>query len=226
LAWPKEAARVQNRIRMSTPGNASTRLANSVTGVVLAGGRGRRMGGADKGLVAIAGRPMVERVLDALRPQVGPVLISANRHLERYAAFGHSVVPDIWPGYPGPLAGVLAALRRLETEFAVTVPCDAPLLPPDLVARLFEACLDSGADGAVVHDGARRQPAFMLLRATVAPSLEDFLADGGRRAGAWLERLAVADAPFGDQLRAFVNVNDADELRRVEALLIPATGAG
>jgi molybdopterin-guanine dinucleotide biosynthesis protein A len=168
---------------------------------------------------------MVQRVLEALRPQVGPVLISANRQLERYAAFGHPVVPDTLPDHPGPLAGVLAALRRLETGFAAIVPCDAPLLPPDLVARLFAACQRSHADGAVVHTGGRREPAFVLLRATVAPSLEDFLAGGQRGMGAWLERLTIADASFAEAAAAFVNVNDRDELRRVEALLNSSTGA-
>lgn len=211
---------------MATSDIASRPLKDRVTGVILAGGRSRRMGGADKGLVAVAGRPMVEQVLQALRPQVGPVLISANRNLERYAALGHPVVPDTLPDHPGPLAGVQAALRRLQTEFAVFVPCDAPLLPPDLVARLFDACFRSCADGAVVHDGMRRQPAFVLLRATLAPNVEDFLASGGRGFGAWLDRLTIADAPFDDAAGAFVNVNDADELRRVEALLVSATGAG
>lgn len=210
---------------MATPDIEARPLEDRVTGVILAGGRGRRMGGADKGLVAVAGRPMVEQVLEVLRPQVGPVLISANRNLVRYAALGHPVVPDTLPDRPGPLAGVLAALRRLETEFAVIVPCDAPLLPPDLVARLFEACLGSSADGAVVHDGVRRQPAFMLLRATLAPDLERFLAGGGRRVEAWLGRLAVAECLFVGEHHAFANVNDADERVRVERLLLSRTDA-
>lgn len=184
------------------------------------------MNGADKGLVAIAGRPMIEHVLRALQPQVGAVLISANRNLARYAEFGCPVVTDTLPGHQGPLAGVLAALRCLETEFAVTVPCDAPLLSPDLVVRLHEACCREGADLAVAHDGARRQPVFMLLRSAVTPSLEDYVARGGRRVDAWLERLAVVDAQFSDAADSFVNVNDPDELRRVATRLLPAGDVG
>jgi len=211
---------------MATSDTTTRSARDRVTGVILAGGRGRRMGGADKGLVAIAGRPMVEHVLQALRPQVGPVLVSANRNLERYAAFGHPVVPDTLAGHQGPLAGVLAALRSVQTEFAVTVPCDAPLLPPDLVARLYEACRREHADIAVAEDGTRRQPVFLLLRARLAPELQAYLAGGGRRADAWLEQLAVAEAHFEDAADAFVNVNDPEERQRVEAQLLSTGGAG
>jgi molybdenum cofactor guanylyltransferase len=124
---------------MTDPATFAPYLRESVTGVVLAGGLGRRMGGEDKGLVELAGRAMVEYVLDALRPQVGPLLINANRNLDRYGAYGQPVIGDTLQGYLGPLAGVLSALQRLETDFLVTAPCDAPLIAPDLVARLYAA---------------------------------------------------------------------------------------
>jgi len=197
----------------------------SVTGLVLAGGLARRMGGEDKGLVELAGQPMVEHVLGTLRPQVGPLLINANRNRERYAAFGHQVVPDTLEGFQGPLAGVLAGLRQLSTGFLVTVPCDAPLLAPDLVARLYRACHDRGADLAVASDGRRQQPVFMLLRASVAPGLEAYLAAGGRKIDAWFAALRVAEADFSDQPDTFVNVNDPDERRRIEQRLLSTTGA-
>jgi molybdopterin-guanine dinucleotide biosynthesis protein A len=196
----------------------------SITGLILAGGLGRRMGGEDKGLVALAGRPMVWHVLEALRPQVGALLINANRNLDRYAGFGEEVVVDSLQGYLGPLAGVHSALERLNTEFLVTAPCDAPLVAPDLVRRLHRACTKSAADAAVATDGARQQPVFLLLRATVAPSLGAYLASGGRKIDTWFATLRLAEADFSDEPDTFVNVNDPDERRRVEARMLSTPG--
>jgi molybdopterin-guanine dinucleotide biosynthesis protein A len=192
----------------------------SMTGVVLAGGLARRMGGEDKGLVPLAGRPMVAHVLDALRPQVGPIVINANRNHERYAAFGHPVIADVVGGFLGPLAGVLTALQQCGTEFLVTVPCDAPLVAPDLVERLFSACTAAGADLAVASDGERRQPVFLLLRATLAPSLEAYLAGGDRKVDLWLRQLRVAETDLSDEPDTFVNVNDPADRQRLEARLV------
>jgi len=178
------------------------------------------MAGEDKGLVDLAGRPMVEHVLDALRPQVGPLLVNANRNLDRYAAYGHPVIADALDGYQGPLAGVLSALRHIATEFLATVPCDAPLLASDLVCRLHEACVAGQADVAVATDGQRRQPVFLLLRTGVAPALETYLAGGGRKIDAWFSRLRIAEADFSDEPDAFANVNDPDERQRIEAWLL------
>ena len=193
---------------------------DSITGLVLAGGLGSRMGGEDKGLMVLAGRPMVDHVLEALRPQVGTLLISANRNRERYAAFGHPVIADAVDGYLGPLAGVFTALQRCTTEFLVTAPCDAPLIAPDLVARLYAACTQAGADVAVASDGKSRQPVFLLLRKTLSPSLGSFLAGGGRKAHAWLGELRAAEADLSDQPDTFLNINDPAELERVEARLL------
>ena len=195
---------------------------DSVTGLVLAGGMARRMGGEDKGFVQLLGRPLIEHVLGALRPQVGPVLINANRNLERYAEFGHPVIPDELAGYMGPLAGVLAALQHLRTEFMLTVPCDAPLIASDLARRLHDSCVDAGADVAVATDGQRQQPVFLLLRAGVAPGLAAYLAAGGRKIDAWFGQLRLAEADFSDEPDTFINVNDPDERQRVEARLLAA----
>jgi len=197
----------------------------SVTGLVLAGGLARRMGGEDKGLVPLAGRPMVAHVLEALRPQVGAILLNANRNHERYAAFGHPVVADAVAGYLGPLAGVLTALRHCTTEFLVTAPCDAPLVAPDLVARLYRARAAAGADLAVASDGERQQPVFLLLRTALAPSLEAYLAGGGRKIDTWFGQLRIAVADFSDAPDTFVNVNDPDERQRVEARLVSTNAA-
>lgn len=196
----------------------------SITGLVLAGGLARRMGGQDKGLVPLAGRPMVAHVLEALRPQVGAILVNANRNLELYAAFGHPVIADAVDGFLGPLAGVLTALQRCTTEFLVTAPCDAPLVAPDLVGRLYAARASTGADIAVASDGERQQPVFLLLRASLAPSLEAYLAGGDRKVDIWLGRLRVAEADFSDEPDTFVNVNDPGERQRVEARLVSTRG--
>lgn len=184
------------------------------------------MGGSDKGLVPLAGRPMVEHVIEALRPQVGSILLSANRNHERYARYGHPVIADDLGDYQGPLAGVAAALRLCTSEFLVTAPCDAPLLPPDLVVRLVAAREACDADAAVAHDGRRLQPVFLLLHSRVAPSLEAYLADGGRRVDAWLSQLRTTVADFSDRAAAFVNVNEPDERQAVEAQLLSSGGAG
>ena len=198
---------------------------DAITGLVLAGGLARRMGGMDKGLVELAGRPMIEHVLDALRPQVGSLLINANRNVDRYAAYGHPVVSDTLQGFMGPLAGVLAALQRLATEFLVTVPCDAPLVAHDLVGRLHAACVANDADVAVATDGRRQQPVFLLLRAGTAPSLEAYLSGGGRKIDTWFAGLRLAEADLSDELDTFVNVNDPDERQRLEARLLSTAGS-
>ena len=199
---------------------------DAITGLVLAGGLARRMGGMDKGLVELAGRPMIEHVLDALRPQVGALLINANRNVDRYAAYGFPVVSDTLQGFMGPLAGVLAALQRLATEFLVTVPCDAPLVAPDLVGRLHAACVANDADVAVATDGRRQQPVFLLLRAGTAPSLEAYLSNGGRKIDTWFAGLRLAEADLSDARDTFVNVNDPDERQRLEARLLSTAGPG
>lgn len=204
------------------PGPQSDRTCplESITGLVLAGGLGRRMGGEDKGLSLLAGRPMVAHVLERLRPQVGALLVSANRNVETYAAFGYPVLVDAIGGNLGPLAGVLTAMQRCKTEFLVTAPCDAPLVAPDLVTRLYAACITAGSDIAVASDGELRQPVFLLARASLAPSLQAYLEGGDRKADRWVCQLHAALADFSDQPDTFLNVNDPDERERVEARLV------
>ena len=199
---------------------------DAITGLVLAGGQARRMGGVDKGLVEVAGRPMIEHVLAALEPQVGHVLINANRGLESYARYGHRVVTDTLEGFQGPLAGVVSALQLVETDLLLTVPCDAPLLASNLAACMFQALSAAGADLAVAHDGTRRQPVFLLLRRRLAADLEDFLATGGRKVDLWFARHRIAEADLSHQQESFINVNDPEERRRVETMLLshPSTG--
>jgi molybdopterin-guanine dinucleotide biosynthesis protein A len=187
-----------------------------VTGLVLAGGLGRRMGGTDKGLKPLSGRPMVAHVLDRLAPQVDEVLVNANQNAERYAAFGHRVVPDEVGGFAGPLAGLHAGLKAAAHPFLVTVPCDSPFLPLDLVERLLAAMLERHADVAVAKTGDQAHPVFALVRASVLPHLQAFLSGGGRKIDAWYASLAVVEVPFDDEPHAFSNINTADELAAVE----------
>ncbi|HEX7044123.1 MAG TPA: molybdenum cofactor guanylyltransferase MobA [Burkholderiales bacterium] len=198
---------------------ATAFAAQSITGVILAGGRGSRMGGEDKGWVLVNGRPMVEHVIERLRPQVGALLISANRNQARYEALGYPVVTDALSGFQGPLAGVAAALAVARTPLLVTVPCDSPLIGADLVARLAAALARHDADIVYAHDGARAHPVFLLLKCTLAPSLHAFLAAGERKIDRWFERHRVAAADFSDCAEAFMNVNDPEEQRAVEARL-------
>lgn len=187
-----------------------------VTGVILAGGRGRRMGGLDKGLLHFRGRPLVAWVLDALAPQVGAILINANRHFDRYGALGHPVVSDPAPDFQGPLAGLLGAMRAARTPWVLTLPCDNPMPPRDLRTRLARALVATGGELAVARVGGRLQPVYLLAGVGLAASLDAFLAGGERRAERWLtgHRLAVAD--FDDRPEGFLNLNTPDDTRIFE----------
>lgn len=186
-----------------------------ITGLVLAGGRGTRMGGADKGLASFHGEPLVSHAMRRLQPQVGSVVINANRYLEQYATFGAAVVPDTFPGFAGPLAGLHAGLARCSTDFLAAVPCDTPMFPTDLVSRLWATLEGSSSMAAIaVTDtpaGEQRHPVFCLLRRSALPSLDDYLKGGGRKVGEWLDAIGCARAHFGDEA-AFTNLNTRDEL--------------
>lgn len=197
---------------------------NEVTGLILAGGRGSRMGGVDKGLQNFRGMPLALQTLMRLAPQVGEVMINANRNLSAYESFGAPVWPDSLPDYAGPLAGFLTGLERCETEWLLTVPCDTPLFPHDLVARLAEAADREGAEIAMAaareEDGQQRtQPVFCLLRRELMESLVRFTQEGGRKIDAWTSRHKTVVVPFdrdGDDPRAFFNANTLAELHRLE----------
>ena len=190
---------------------------DAITGVVLAGGQGRRMGGVDKGLVELDGRPLVAWVLERLAPQVGALLINANQNAQRYEAFGHPVIGDAVGGFAGPLAGLHAALAAARTAWVVTVPCDSPFLPRDLVARLAAAAASAQAALAVARTFDQPHPVFALVRADVAAHLSAFLSGGGRKIDAWYATLAVVEVPFDDEADAFRNINTAAELAAAHA---------
>lgn len=182
-----------------------------ITAVILAGGRGRRMGGVDKGLVDLGGRMLIEYVLAAITPQVGSVLINANRNLERYQCFGHPVLSDDLNDYQGPLAGFQAALQTLSTPYMITMPCDGPLLPTDYVERMMSALEFNGAELAVAHDGTRLQPVYALIPRALTASLTQFLAGGDRKIDLWYGQHQMALADFTDSAKAFRNINTPKE---------------
>ncbi|NGX14944.1 molybdenum cofactor guanylyltransferase MobA [Wenzhouxiangella sp. XN24] len=191
-----------------------------VTAVILAGGRATRMGGTDKGLVELCGRPMIEHVLAALEPQVEHMVINANRNLERYAAFGRPVVTDADGAFLGPLAGLSAGLGAATTDLVLTVPCDCPLLVPDLAHRLHAAMQQQDAEIAVPFDGERLQPVFALVQRKLADSLAAYLAAGDRKIDLWFARHRLARVDFSDCPENFVNVNDPAERSALEARLM------
>ncbi|MEN9476047.1 MAG: hypothetical protein RLZZ300_188 [Pseudomonadota bacterium] len=188
-----------------------------ITGVVLAGGLGRRMGGVDKGLQELQGRPMAAWVIERLAPQVDELLINANQNNERYAAFGHRVVPDCIPGFAGPLAGLHAALSAAAHPLVATAPCDSPFLPADLVARLSAALHAHAADLAVARTFEQPHPVFCLCRREVLPHLTAYLQSGERKFERWYATLKTVEVAFDDVAGAFENINTRDELQRFDA---------
>lgn len=182
------------------------------TAVILAGGLGRRMGHRDKGLLPLAGAPLAEWAIRAIRPQVENLLLNSDN--PEYSRFGYPMLGDAVPGRPGPLAGMLAALESAQTEFVLTVPCDAPRLPTDLLSRLCTALHESGADLAVARDGARMHPVINLARRSVAPALRAYLEAGERRVEAWVRSQRFVEVPFESE--CFANVNTPESLQTLE----------
>lgn len=192
---------------------------NDVTGLILAGGRGSRMGGVDKGLQIHRGRPLAAHALERLRPQVGPLMVNANRHLERYRAMGVPVWPDEVPDYPGPLAGMLAGLAHCETALMATVPCDTPNFPEDLVLRLVRGLASAEADIAVACTRAGEelfaQPVFCLMKTSLKDALGAFIAAGERKTGFFARTQHNTRVVF-DHDAEFFNINTLGELQSLQ----------
>ena len=189
-----------------------------ITALILAGGRGSRMGSVDKGLQLFAGKPMVAHVLERIAPQADEIIINANRSINEYAAFGHRVIADAIDGFAGPLAGLHAGLTQVTTRLIVTAPCDSPFLPMDLVARLLLAMEKKHADLAVAKTFDQVHPVFCLVKRDLEPHLRAFLETGQRKIDKWYATLNVVEVQFDDQEAAFANINTEDELRALESL--------
>ena len=188
-----------------------------ITGVILAGGQGRRMGTVDKGLRELRGKAMAAWVIERFAPQVDEVLINANQNLDVYAQFGYRVIPDEIGGFAGPLAGLQRGLNEASHPLVATSPCDTPFLPADLVARLHAALEADAAQLAVARTGDQPHPVFCVCRRDVLPHLTAFLQQGGRKIDAWYATLKVVEVAFDDQPGAFSNINTQAELDAFES---------
>ena len=189
-----------------------------VTGIILAEGRARRMGGVDKGLIDLDGSPMIAHVVRRLIPQVSSIIISANRNLKEYGKWTDRVVKDAIGDFDGPLAGMASGLDLVDTEFAATVPCDSPLLPKDLISRMHRECVSRAADIAVAHDGERLQPVFTMMRPSLGASILEFLESGERKIDKWFDQHAFVAVDFSDSPESFLNINTEEDKHRLIAL--------
>ena len=190
-----------------------------IDAVILAGGQARRMGGQDKGLVELIGKPMIEHAIDRIRPQVKEILINANRNQSRYALYSDTVFGDEDSGFLGPLAGMVAAMGKTQADLLLVVPCDCPCLPTDLVPRLKAAMDAADADVAVASDGEYEQPVVMLLKPSLRDSMKAFLDAGERKIDFWYAKHKVAVESFADQPNAFVNVNTPEQVEQLTQAL-------
>lgn len=202
---------------------ATDQITGRTTGLILAGGRGSRMGHVDKGLQTFRGKALAAHALERLSPQVHRLAINANRHENDYAALGAGFDAPVWPDllsdFPGPLAGLHSGLTHCQTDYLAAVPCDSPLLPADLVARLAEALEQDNADAALAvtggNDQRQRHPVFCLLKKTLLPALTQFLQDDGRKMERWFAGIRTAEVCFDDEA-AFSNVNTLQQLQALE----------
>ena len=190
-----------------------------VTGVILAGGRAQRMGGIDKGLVELQGKPMIAHVVEKLRPQVDQIVINANRNLDDYRRWSQTVVKDKVGEYDGPLAGMASGLEVAHTKYVLTCPCDSPLLASDLAQRMYSHSTTEQAEVAVASDGVRLHPVFLLIRQTLLPSILAFLAAGERKIDKWFAQHATIIVDFSDKPETFLNVNTLREKEELASKL-------
>jgi molybdopterin-guanine dinucleotide biosynthesis protein A len=187
----------------------------TITAVILAGGAGRRMGGLDKGLLLLNGRPLIQHVLERLTPQCDTILINVNRHREAYTEFGYPLIEDSLSGGLGPLAGLLTALEHSQSDYIISVPCDTPQLPQDLVARMLECLQRNAAEVCTVDDGARLHPVILLVKRTLRTNLRHYLESGGRKVHDWFYSVEHCTADFSEQPEAFMNINTPEQLSAV-----------
>ncbi|MEK7360791.1 MAG: molybdenum cofactor guanylyltransferase MobA, partial [Pseudomonadota bacterium] len=208
---------------MNTERTNTARMNDRVTGLILAGGQGRRMGNVDKGLEIFRGKRLIDHVYERLAPQVGGIIISANQNHDAYKSFGVRVVSDAIGNFAGPLAGLHAGLSVSRRPYLALVPCDSPFLPENLVDRLMARLTESAAELAVAKTGHRPHPVFCLARRGVLEHLTRFLKGGGRKVDAWYASLDVVEVNFDDRAEAFSNINTREELANLES---GTTGVG
>ena len=189
---------------------------NNISAVILAGGKGRRLQGQDKGLVIYKGKPLIEHVIERIQPQVGNIIINANRNHHAYAKYGYEIMSDEMSDFQGPLAGFATAMKIVKTDYIMTLPCDGPTPPRDLVARLSSALVAYGEDAsnciAVAHDGEWLQAVHALIPIALINSLEKFLATNDRKIDRWYQQHNLIKVDFSDQPDSFFNINKKEQL--------------
>ncbi len=195
---------------MNAPGK------ENITAVILAGGRGRRFDGLDKGLIEYKQRPIIEHVINAITPQVDDIMINANRSEETYTGYGYPVVNDELSGFQGPLAGFSTAMQHATNLYVLTLPCDGPFISADYVRRMATALVDTQADLAVAHDGHRMQPVHALLPTGLLGSLKRYLDSGERKIDRWYLKHNIALVDFSDSSNIFQNINTREQLHALE----------
>lgn len=191
----------------------------TISAIILSGGRATRMNGADKGLVELQQKPLIQHVIKRLAPQVDEILINANREIEQYQAFGYTVLLDEVEDFLGPLAGLSLGLQHANHDYVLTVPCDSPLLPLDLAKRLMTALLEHDADIAVASSDDNTHPVFSLCKKSVLPSLTAYLEQGERRVSTWQKSQKYIEVDFSDCNEAFTNLNKLKDLAELELKL-------
>lgn len=189
-------------------------ITQNITAVILAGGKGSRLGGIDKGLVKLNGTSLVQHLINRIQPQVSNIIISANRNLDSYKNFGFPVYEDDINDFAGPLAGILKALQECKSEWLLTVPADSPFVPDDLTLRLSEHTKDVKL--VIPHDGEYLHPTFALIHKSLESSLKDFLDKGERKARVWMQQQPHTIVDFSNNADAFININTEDELKNAE----------
>ncbi len=187
----------------------------SVTAVILAGGEGRRMGGVDKGLVKLDGKPLIEHVIARLQPQISSLIISANRNIEHYQKYGYPVITD-QINNQGPLGGILSALLQCKSDWLLTIPCDTPYPPPNLRLRMHQTANQTACLLFTAHDGQRRQPLFSMIHRRLINSLQTFLASQEKKVTLWLKQEGTIEVDFSDQPMAFININTEAMLANIQ----------
>ncbi|MFK7795482.1 MAG: molybdenum cofactor guanylyltransferase MobA [Gammaproteobacteria bacterium] len=192
---------------------------NNITGLILAGGLARRMGGTDKGLVVLEERPMIAYIIDALSPQVDSILINANRNISTYQEYGYPVISDELEDFQGPLAGMASGLKHCKTDYIATVPCDGPVLSDNYAEILMQAANQANSPISVAFDGSRLQPVYALIHQDLLSDLNQYLGAGERKIDCWYDKHQYAKADFSSCVEMFTNINTPEDLQAASALL-------
>ena len=186
-------------------------IRSQITAIILAGGQGKRMGGKDKGLVKFCNHSLIQSVIEKILPQVEHVMINANRNTAEYEAFGYPVIADAVTDFQGPLAGFMAAMNTVSSNYIVCVPCDGPMLSDKLVQRLYSQLERENTDIAVAHDGNRMQPVYVLISTHLKTSLQEYLQSGERKIDRWYANHKISIVDFSDIPETFININTRQE---------------